>query len=138
MNAVRLDADTLDALEAAARAGVTHPTDVIRLVEEVRWYRAWVDFTVAVTGYDPRTDPGVYVGPSPSDARAVCQACGSSVVCHTGGTWCDGLAGTVEAVDATSTDGVYGCRVGYTIVSDDELEVTDDADVPPVIVNEGP
>lgn len=54
-----LDDATLDALERAAReCDHAHPTDVIRLVEEVRLYKAWMDITSRVIGYDPRTEPG--------------------------------------------------------------------------------
>jgi hypothetical protein len=36
----RLDDLTLSNLVIAANMGTAHPTDVLRLVEEVRWYRA--------------------------------------------------------------------------------------------------
>lgn len=59
MTTRRLDNTDLDNLEAAAhgRTGVgvlAHPVDVLRLVAEVRWYKAWMDAITRATGYDPR------------------------------------------------------------------------------------
>jgi len=57
VNNVRLDDRTLHAIECAAHNNTCHPTDVCRLVEEVRYYKAWMDAIAAATGYDPREVP---------------------------------------------------------------------------------
>lgn len=66
----RLDNTDLDNLEDAAhgRTGVgvlAHPVDVLRLVAEVRWYKAWMDDMAKATGYDPRSDTAQTPPPQP-------------------------------------------------------------------------
>lgn len=56
----RLDDTDLKNLLDAAERGFAHTLDIVRLVEEVKWYRRWMDFQVSVCGYDPRTDGDRY------------------------------------------------------------------------------
>jgi len=52
---------------------------------------------------------------------------GSVVKCHLPGSWVDGLTFTVEALNVTASDGVFGHRLrgngGVTVVEPEFLEL---------------